>query len=166
VLRHELEVLRRKPTGRDCVPVSSNRDNIHCSGRCEVNRRGVSYDVGRVLGLNWRPDFDPTVVHRELEIIKNDLHCNAVEKGQNWTNSPKKVADQERGSEGRSAASGAARRFGRTGARAVERWPWEVQVRHGSAHDRERARDGDETSILWVPRTPSTLLRRRSDTRG
>ncbi|MGA2663592.1 MAG: abortive infection protein [Nitrososphaerales archaeon] len=27
---------------------------------------------------NWRPRFDPRVVHRELEIIKNDLHCNAV----------------------------------------------------------------------------------------
>jgi len=43
-----------------------------------MNRRGVSYDAGRVLGMNWRPVFDPTVVHRELEIIKNDLHCNAV----------------------------------------------------------------------------------------
>ena len=43
-----------------------------------MNRRGVSYDVGRVMGMNWRPDFDPKIVHRELEIIKNDLHCNAV----------------------------------------------------------------------------------------
>lgn len=25
-----------------------------------------------------RPVFGPKVVHRELEIIKNDLHCNAV----------------------------------------------------------------------------------------
>ena len=38
----------------------------------------VSYDVGRVMGGNWRPSFDPKVVHRELEIIKNDLHCNSV----------------------------------------------------------------------------------------
>jgi hypothetical protein len=30
------------------------------------------------MGVNWRPTFDPKVVHRELEIIKNDLHCNAV----------------------------------------------------------------------------------------
>ncbi len=30
------------------------------------------------MGFNWRPRFDPRVVHRELEIIKNDLHCNAV----------------------------------------------------------------------------------------
>jgi hypothetical protein len=43
-----------------------------------MNRKGVSYDVGRVMGINWRPNFDPKVVHRELEIIKNDLHCNAV----------------------------------------------------------------------------------------
>ena len=44
-----------------------------------MRRKGVCYDVGRVmLGRNWRPDFDPKVVHRELEIIKKDLHCNAV----------------------------------------------------------------------------------------
>ncbi len=43
-----------------------------------MNRKGVSYDAGRVMGFNWRPDFDPKVVRRELEIIKNDLHCNAV----------------------------------------------------------------------------------------
>ena len=46
--------------------------------RKTMQRRGISYDVGRVMGVNWRPDFDPQVVHRELEIIKNDLHCNAV----------------------------------------------------------------------------------------
>jgi hypothetical protein len=41
--------------------------------------KGVCYDVGRVmLGRNWRPDFDPKIARRELEIIKNDLHCNAV----------------------------------------------------------------------------------------
>jgi hypothetical protein len=43
-----------------------------------VKRKGVSYDVGRAMGGNWRPLFDPKLVHRELEIIKNDLHCNAV----------------------------------------------------------------------------------------
>ena len=43
-----------------------------------MNRKGVSYDVGRVMGINWRPIFDTKIVHRELEIIKNDLHCNAV----------------------------------------------------------------------------------------
>ncbi|MGA3060530.1 MAG: abortive infection protein [Candidatus Bathyarchaeia archaeon] len=43
-----------------------------------MKRKGVSYDVGRVMGFNWRPDFDPKIVRRELEIIKNDLNCNAV----------------------------------------------------------------------------------------
>ena len=43
-----------------------------------MKRKGVCYDVGRVMGINWRPKFDPKVIHRELEIIKNDLHCNAV----------------------------------------------------------------------------------------
>jgi len=44
-----------------------------------MKRKGVCYDAGRVLmGANWRPKFDPRVVHRELEIIKDDLHCNAV----------------------------------------------------------------------------------------
>jgi hypothetical protein len=39
----------------------------------------VCYDVGRVMkGGNWRPKFDPKIIHRELEIIKRDLHCNAV----------------------------------------------------------------------------------------
>ena len=43
-----------------------------------MKRKGVSYDVGRVIGINWRPILEPKVVHRELEIIKNDLHCNTV----------------------------------------------------------------------------------------
>ncbi len=44
-----------------------------------MKRKGVNYDVGRVMmGEHWRPTFDPKIVHRELEIIKNDLHCNAV----------------------------------------------------------------------------------------
>ncbi len=43
-----------------------------------MKRKGVSYDVGRVMAGNWRPVFNPEIVHRELEIIKNDLHCNAV----------------------------------------------------------------------------------------
>ena len=30
------------------------------------------------MGSEWRPKFDPKIVHRELEIIKNDLHCNNV----------------------------------------------------------------------------------------
>jgi hypothetical protein len=48
-----------------------------------MNRRGVCYDVGRVMEgtpipADWRPQFDPRETHRELEIIRDDLHCNAV----------------------------------------------------------------------------------------
>lgn len=43
-----------------------------------IQRKGVCYDVGRVMFGNWRPDYNPKVVRRELDIIKNDLHCNAV----------------------------------------------------------------------------------------
>jgi hypothetical protein len=43
-----------------------------------VRLKGVCYDVGTVYYFNWRPNFNPEVVHRELEIIKQDLHCNAV----------------------------------------------------------------------------------------
>jgi hypothetical protein len=43
-----------------------------------MHRRGVSYDVGRVLGINWRPVFDPEVVRGELTTIRDGLHCNAV----------------------------------------------------------------------------------------
>jgi len=43
-----------------------------------MQRNGVSYDVGRHLYGDWRKDYDPQTVHRELEIIKNDLHCNAI----------------------------------------------------------------------------------------
>ena len=40
--------------------------------------KGVNYDAGSVMYFNWRPDFDPKTVSREIEIIKNDLHCNAI----------------------------------------------------------------------------------------
>ncbi|HEY3734530.1 MAG TPA: hypothetical protein VGL63_11495 [Streptosporangiaceae bacterium] len=48
-----------------------------------MNRRGVGYDVGTVFSgfpcrICTRPRFDAAIVHRELEIIKNDLGCNAV----------------------------------------------------------------------------------------
>jgi hypothetical protein len=44
-----------------------------------MNRKGVCYDVGRVIaGQNQRPDFDERTVRRELEIIRGDLHCTAV----------------------------------------------------------------------------------------
>ena len=44
-----------------------------------MNRRGVCYDAGRVMGgQDWRPEFSPEEARRELQIIKNDLHCDAV----------------------------------------------------------------------------------------
>ena len=44
-----------------------------------MNRRGVCYDVGRVMrGQDWRPEFSPEEARRELPIIRDDLHCNAV----------------------------------------------------------------------------------------
>lgn len=44
-----------------------------------MRRKGVNYDVGIEMSRRLtRPTFDTGVVHRELEIIKNDLHCNAV----------------------------------------------------------------------------------------
>lgn len=45
-----------------------------------MNRRGVIYDVGTPYGgmINTRPVFDARLTWRELEIIKNDLHCNSV----------------------------------------------------------------------------------------
>jgi hypothetical protein len=53
------------------------------NGATQVNRRGVCYDVGTVYsGFPWRvatrPVFDPGLTRRELEIIKTELHCNAV----------------------------------------------------------------------------------------
>jgi hypothetical protein len=49
-----------------------------------VRRRGVVYDVGRAMGalsVNWRPDYSPARVRRELDIIRSDLHANAVRLG-------------------------------------------------------------------------------------
>jgi hypothetical protein len=41
--------------------------------------RGVNYDVGILFGSGHsRPQFDARVARRELEIIRTDLHCNAV----------------------------------------------------------------------------------------
>jgi hypothetical protein len=42
--------------------------------------KGVCYDVGRVYGGRFltRPVFDPAATGRELQIIRDDLHANAV----------------------------------------------------------------------------------------
>lgn len=40
--------------------------------------KGISYDAGCHMGVDWRPVFDPRIVRRELQIIHDDLHCNTV----------------------------------------------------------------------------------------
>jgi hypothetical protein len=48
-------------------------------GREGMRGNGISYDIGFVSnGRNAREPFDPEVVRRELRIIRDDLHCNAV----------------------------------------------------------------------------------------
>jgi hypothetical protein len=45
-----------------------------------MRARGMTYDTGFVVdGRISREDFNPAVVRRELEIIRDDLHCNAVQ---------------------------------------------------------------------------------------
>lgn len=49
-----------------------------------MRQRGVVYDVGRSMGarsVNWRPDYTPALMRRELDIIRADLHANAVRLG-------------------------------------------------------------------------------------
>src|SRR4051812_14078159 len=45
-----------------------------------MRARGMTYDTGFVRdGHNSRERFDPQTVERELTIIRDDLHCNAVQ---------------------------------------------------------------------------------------
>jgi hypothetical protein len=49
-----------------------------------IRQRGVNYDVGRSMGslsMNWRPDYTPALMRRELDIIRTGLHANAVRLG-------------------------------------------------------------------------------------
>lgn len=44
-----------------------------------MRAKGISYDTGFVhKGENSREPFDAATVRRELGIIRDDLHCNAV----------------------------------------------------------------------------------------
>ena len=46
-----------------------------------MKRKGINYDIGIEFHFHdyvSRPIFDTAIMHRELEIIKNDLHCNAI----------------------------------------------------------------------------------------
>jgi len=45
-----------------------------------MRANGIAYDTGFVSdGVNSLEHFDPEVVRRELTIIRDDLHCNAVQ---------------------------------------------------------------------------------------
>jgi hypothetical protein len=45
-----------------------------------MRANGITYDTGFVRnGTSSRQRYDPTTVRRELEIIRDDLHCNAVQ---------------------------------------------------------------------------------------
>jgi hypothetical protein len=49
-----------------------------------IPQRGVVYDIGRSMGsrsMTWRPDYTPTLMRRELDIIRVGLHANAVRLG-------------------------------------------------------------------------------------
>jgi hypothetical protein len=41
--------------------------------------KGITYDTGFInAGVSTKEKFEPGIVQREMHIIKNDLHCNAV----------------------------------------------------------------------------------------
>src|SRR4051794_25798002 len=44
-----------------------------------MRAKGINYDTGFInKGVSSREPFDYEVVRRELQIIREDLHCNAV----------------------------------------------------------------------------------------
>ncbi len=44
-----------------------------------MRRKGINYDTGFIsAGRTTHEPFDPEVVRRELRVIRDDLHCNAV----------------------------------------------------------------------------------------
>src|SRR3954451_24355949 len=44
-----------------------------------MRARGINYDTGFLsAGTSTHESFDPDVVRREMRIIRDDLHCNAV----------------------------------------------------------------------------------------
>src|SRR6266545_2577768 len=53
---------------------------LHVTERTDMRAKGMAYDTGFVSdGVNSLERFDPEVVRRELTIIRDDLHCNAVQ---------------------------------------------------------------------------------------
>jgi hypothetical protein len=62
-----------------------------------MRRKGVVYDTGCVMGVNWRPDYSPDLVRRELEVIKTGLHCTAVKLRGRDTSRLARAAEQALG---------------------------------------------------------------------
>src|SRR5579859_3518178 len=49
------------------------------SGRATAMRaKGMGYDTGFSIGGSTGRPVEPPIVHRELQIIRDDLHCTAV----------------------------------------------------------------------------------------
>ena len=66
---------RRARTHRPCHAIAL-RPATDTGGLYSMQIKGVNYDVGTVMGVDWRPDYDPKVVDRELEIIRTT--CTAM----------------------------------------------------------------------------------------
>jgi len=62
--------------------ISKNLGMVGPTGRTgtRMDIKGVCYDTGRAYGGGFvtRRVFDPAMTRRELQIIRDDLHCNAV----------------------------------------------------------------------------------------
>jgi hypothetical protein len=61
----------------------ADRTREPVEGSALVNRRGVTYDTGMVSwarggSVPTRPKLDLATAERELQIVRDDLHCNAV----------------------------------------------------------------------------------------
>src|SRR5438034_1102238 len=70
---------RRRPMARS-VPLAARvrYGPYPKERRCAMRAKGIGYDTGFSFdGVHRRP-FDHRVVRRELEIIRDDLHCTAV----------------------------------------------------------------------------------------
>lgn len=59
------------------ITYGTYRTLISQEGAC-VRRKGMGYDTGFTVGGYTGRPVDQSLVQRELEIIRNDLHCNAV----------------------------------------------------------------------------------------
>jgi hypothetical protein len=52
---------------------------IHQTRTSPMRIKGITYDTGFInAGVSTKETFEPTLVQREMQIIKQDLHCNAV----------------------------------------------------------------------------------------